>query len=322
MSAVGGMDVYENAAAAEAARPVLSVLIPFYGSAPAALLTALGSCAAGLEAAIEIICADDGSPDKMIASGIEQQLARMPLACRLLKASANLGRSRIRNRLCEFARGDHVLFLDGDMEVHDAAFLRRYLDRLAAGPADVIFGGFEMPRNTVDERFDLHVFDSRRSHCLPAAKRGLAPAKYTYTSNLLVRRELMLAYPFAEEFVGWGWEDVDWALRIDGSARIEHIDNPAVHSGFSTAETLISKYRESVENFRRLCLRHPDKVRALPLYRASRLAGYVPCAALVQRCLQALVLDRRRWPLPVRYIGIKLLRAYLYRDVVRSLPAS
>ena len=42
-------------------------------------------------------------------------------------------------------------------------------------------------------------------------------------------------------------------LRIAERAPIRHIDNPAIHAGFSTAETLLNKYHESVENFRRLC---------------------------------------------------------------------
>lgn len=318
----GAVEIFVNARARMADRPVLSVLIPFYNASPGALLADLGRCAAGVEAAVEIVCADDASPDRTLAPAVERLMAEMEVACRLLKPAANLGRSRIRNLLAAAAEGQYLLYLDGDMRLRDPAFLRVYLDLIAAGGAAIACGGFEMPELDADsDRYDLHIYDSCRSHCLPAAERRKQPAKYTYTSNLLVRRDLMLACPFGEEFAGWGWEDVDWALRAAERATIVHIDNPAVHAGFSTAEALLAKYRESVENFRRLCLRHPDKVRRFPIYRASRLAGWLPCAGLVQRALQAAALSRRP-PLRVRHAAMKLLRACLYRDVVRSLPAA
>ena len=334
------MKEFANARAADPAsrRPVLSVLIPFYGSAPHGLVASLAACAApphlaGGEDAIEIVCADDGSPDRTLAPALERRMAGLAVACRLLESAANLGRSRIRNRLAEAARGEYVLFLDGDMQLRDPAFLRTYLDFLAgretAGiPVDVAFGGFEMPvaetagGGTADDAgsssYALHVYDSRRSHCLSAAERAKSPAKYTYTSNLLVRRDLMLACPFAEDFTGWGWEDVDWSLRIAECAHIDHIDNPAVHAGFSTAEALLAKYRESVANFRRLCLRHPEAVREFPIFKASLMMARIPFAAALQTLLEAAMLGP--WPVRARYAAMKLLRACLYRDVVRSLP--
>src|SRR5690606_8376990 len=143
--------------------------------------------------------------------------------CRLLRPESNLGRSRIRNLLARAARGGHLLYLDGDMRLGDSGFLRAWLDLIApesepgpeGKPVEAAFGGFEMPEpDGGGAAYALHVYDSRRSHCLSAAERARAPAKYTYTSNLLVHRDLMLACPFGEEFAGWGWEDVDWALRI------------------------------------------------------------------------------------------------------------
>ena len=58
-----------------------------------------------------------------------------------------------------------------------------------------------------------------------------APEKYVFTSNLLIRRDVFDAEPFDAGFVGWGWEDVEWGMRVSRRHPIAHIDNPATHLG-------------------------------------------------------------------------------------------
>src|SRR3546814_20808748 len=93
------------------------------------------------------------------------------------------------------------------------------------------------PADKDEAEHDLHVWSSRLDHCLPAAVRQRDPAKYTYTSNLLVRRDLMLVCPFSDAFRGWGWEDVDWAMRPAGLTPLLRVANPPVHRGLTTAGT-------------------------------------------------------------------------------------
>src|SRR3546814_9183209 len=82
---------------------------------------ALGACAAGLDGAVEIVCADDASPypgfaERALATAVE--LAAEPpepaVACTVLVAGRNRGRSVIRNLLAEQACGRHLLYLDGE----------------------------------------------------------------------------------------------------------------------------------------------------------------------------------------------------------------
>src|SRR5690606_23100227 len=81
--------------------------------------------------------------------------------------------------------------------------------------------------------------------CLPAAERRHAPEKYVFTSNLLVRRDVFETERFDEGFSGWGWEDVEWGMRVARRWPIVHIDNPATHLGLDDAETLAAKYEQS-----------------------------------------------------------------------------
>ncbi|MFN4090236.1 MAG: glycosyltransferase family 2 protein, partial [Alphaproteobacteria bacterium] len=304
------------ASAPHAHRPGLTVLIPFYGSDPSALLRALDTQAAALGGAVDIVCADDGSPDRACAEAAVATAGGLAAACTVLLAGRNRGRSEIRNLLARQARGRHVLFLDGDMAVSRPSFLADYLDLLAREPIAIAFGGFEMDPDENDPANDLHVWSSRRDHCLPASERAREPEKYTYTSNLVVRRDLLLACPFSDAFAGWGWEDVDWAIRAARLAPIRQVENPAVHRGFSSAETLLRKYRESVPNFATIHARHPAEIEGMPLFRAARAAARLPLPELCLRLFAAAAVDRRRiLPMRLRSFALKLYRAWLYRDV-------
>lgn len=320
-----GVERLRNPAAAEGCngRVRLSVLVPFYGSDPSALLRDLDRTAANLDDAVEIVCADDGFPDRRFAEAVAATAADIAVPCTLLVAARNRGRSGIRNLLAEQARGGHVLFLDGDMTIERPAFLADYLALVRRGRTGIAFGGFDMELSADDDpAHDLHVWSSRRDHCLPASERRRDPAKYAYTSNLLVRRDIVLACPFSDAFRGWGWEDVDWAMRATKLAPIEQVDNPAVHRGFSSAEVLLGKYRESVANFEVLLARHPEEVQRLPLFRAARLAARLPFPGLVLRLLSAAVLDRPGIvPMRVRDLALKLYRAWLYRGIAGRAAA-
>lgn len=309
--------VRNRAAAAPDAHVVLSVLVPFYGSDPSELLRDLAERAEGLADSVEIVCADDASPDPRFGKAAVAVAAEAGAAVTVLLAGRNRGRSRIRNLLAEAARGTHVLFLDGDMLVERREFLADYIALIRSGPVGIAFGGFDMELGVDDDpAHDLHVWSSRRDHCLPAVERQRDPAKYAYTSNLLVRRDIMLGCPFSDAFRGWGWEDVDWAMRAMKLSPIVQVDNPAVHRGFSSAEVLLGKYRESVANFGILYARHPDEVERLPLFRAARMAARVPFPRTVLRLLELAVTDRFRvMPMRLRDMSLKLYRAWLYRDI-------
>src|SRR3546814_6966896 len=94
----GDVTRHRNRAVAPSAAVELSVLVPFYGADPSTLLRALGACAAGLDGAVEIVCADDASPypgfaERALATAVE--LAAEPpepaVACTVLE----IGRAHV-----------------------------------------------------------------------------------------------------------------------------------------------------------------------------------------------------------------------------------
>ena len=296
------------------AEPELSVLIPFHGDDPRPLLASLERQAAALGGAVELVVLDDGSPDRTAAAAAVRTVEMLRAPARLVGLSVNVGRARGRNRLARHARGRHLLFLDSDMAPDAPDFLRRWL-QAAREDTPVAYGGFTVDRAPVTARTLLHQAMSRGSDCLPAARRALAPEKHVFTSNLLVRHDVFAAESFDESFTGWGWEDVEWAMRVCRRWPIAHLDNTATHLGLDTAETLTRKYEQSAANFARMVKAHPEIVSRYAGFCAARRLCAVPFRGIWRPMLKRFAVTSAA-PISLRVLFAKLYRAALYAEVV------
>lgn len=314
LSAAADIDVIDNAAWAKAA-PDLSVLIPYFRDDPRRLLTALDAQSRVLGSRVEIVVLDDGAGDEALTTQVRETMAAMEAPARLLRLHRNEGRSRGRNRLASHARAHRLLFLDADMLPDSLDFLGAYLDLIDASDPAVAFGGFSVKQAPPHRRHALHRRMALSSDCLPAAERARSPEKYLYTSNLLIRRDVFEAETFDESFTGWGWEDVEWGMRVGRRWPIVHLDNPATHLGLDTAGSLIAKYRQSTANFARIAALHPDIVRAYPSFRVARALRRAPLRSLWRPLLGAIA--QMDWaPAAPRAFALRVYRCALYADVV------
>ena len=294
--------------------PALSVLIPYFEDDPTRLVRWLLDAAEHGPADIEIVLLDDGSTTRNAAPLLEMA-RRSVRPVTLLALVVNQGRAAARNLLGRYARGRFLLFLDADVlpAAHD--FLVRYLAHTQTTGSEVAVGGLQLTPPATVGNDPFPNFCTSHSNCVSAAARRKQPARYVIASNLLVRRDILTAYPFDEAFRGWGWEDVEWGIRVSGRHRIAHIDNPVIHLGVPTTAELIAKYVESVGNFSRLLNRHLEEVGHFPIYRASRVMAGLPGRRMLERALRANVLNAR-WPVLARYLCLKLYVACLYAPVV------
>ena len=296
----------DNAAWA-AARPRLSVLIPFLHDDPRRLIAALDTEAALLDGAVELVLLDDGGGDDELARDVGAAVEALALPTRLVQLPKNEGRSKGRNRLARHARSARLLFLDSDMLPDAPDFLRCYLELQDAQDPPVAFGGFSLKQAPHHPEHRLHRRMASRSDCAPAKRRRKAPAKYVFTSNLLIRRDVFEAESFDEGFTGWGWEDVEWGVRVARKYPILHLDNPATHLGLDPAPIIAMKYEQSAANFARLVRAHPDVVRRYPTYRLARLMKLAPLPGLWRPLLKAVALAEAA-PLRLRAFCMRLYR--------------
>ena len=307
--------VVTDNAAWTGASPALSVLIPFLRDDPCDLLQRLDAEAAAVAGSVEVVLLDDCSADAALTGRITALTAAMALPVRLISLSSNEGRSRSRNRLASAARGGGLLFLDSDMRPDRPDFLQTWADLVAREAPAVAFGGFSLLQAPTDARFAVHRAMAARSDCVPRDERARTPEKYVYTSNLLVRRDVFEAEAFDPAFTGWGWEDVEWGMRVSRRFPVVHIDNPATHMGLDTVAALAGKYEQSAPNFARVVARHPDIVAGYPSFRAAKLLKRLPALWLVRPWMKRAALTD--WlPVRARAFSLRLYRAALYAGAV------
>ncbi len=307
-------ELIDNAFWAQA-QPRLSVLTPFYRDDPRPLLEALDREAAGLKGAVELVLLDDAGGDALLSAQVRGAVQQLAAPARLIRLTRNEGRAKGRNRLLAYSRARHALFLDSDMLPDHPGFLAAYLGLISAEDPAVVFGGFSVDQAPARPEHALHRALSQRGECLGAEIRAEQPEKYVYTSNLLVRRDVFDVAAFDEAFSGWGWEDVEWGLRVGRSFGVRHIDNPATHLGLDTAAALAAKYEQSPGNFARVVARHPEALSAYPSYRLARALKRLPARPVWRRGLKALALAEGA-PLKARVAAMKIYRAALYAEVV------
>jgi glycosyltransferase involved in cell wall biosynthesis len=297
----------------DGATPALSVLVPFYRDDATALLRALD----GLHTneAVELLIYDDGTGDAALTDAVKATIAQCQKPARFLSNAQNKGRAAARNALQDAARAKWVLFLDADMQPVSETFLQAYLDVIAVDAADIVFGGFEVEDRSADKDRDLHRALSHVSDCLSLEERIAGGPQYVASSNLCVRKSVLREEPFDTGFSGWGWEDSEWAARVAKRYSLRHIDNPAIHLGLETTETLLSRFSTSGGNYLRFTQAHPELAQSLALYRISRKLGRLPGQTALRPILRGIVRSHIA-PMTLRLNALKLWRASHYAEAL------
>lgn len=289
----------------------LAICIPAYRDDASALIRALSVLPEAASCALLLY--DDGSDDLGLVRSHRSAMDLYPGPSLIHVAEENHGRSFARNWLVSHAPANWILLIDADMLPDQPDFLARYIEAAAAaaGPA-LIAGGFSLDQVVPGAHSRLHYAQAAASDCVSAENRRTDPGRYVFSSNILVHRDVLSAVPFDEGFSGWGWEDVDWGLRIVDAFPVFHIANTASHLGLEPDERLLDKFGRSGPNFARLVNRHPKAAMRMPLLAAARRVKGVPLLAPLARA----VARARFLPIRLRVLALKTYRAAAYAPYV------
>lgn len=292
-----------------AAVPRISVLSPVFRNDPGRLLDSLArECAARPDPAVELVVVDDGSGDPALLTRIAAAVLAFPGAATLVAFDSNRGRSAARNRLMQEARAPYLLFLDSDMLPDRPDFLAAWEELIGRVDPAIAYGGFSTLQVPQDPKLALARALAERIDCLKARDRMSRGGVAVATSNLLVRADIMQTVPFDDGFSGWGWEDVDWALRaVQAGYAVAHVDIPATHLGLDEPEVLLGKFAQAGPNFRHLVDRHPMML-ALPSSKVVRTLALVPGVGVLRAPIRWLALTAAL-PLAVRSRAARVWRA-------------
>lgn len=252
----------------------LSILIPVFNWDVKELLRKLSHQAEVIQDRwpIEILVKDDGSDEFY---DIGSMVNELPLV-RYESFSVNKGRVAVRNDLIQMANGSHILFLDADMLPDNDDFLHSYIGMAEAGN-DIICGGISYQQVTeVDDEYSFYLYKSKKTEALPAFVRNQTPWRYLFTSNIMLRREIVKEVMFDHRFSGYGFEDVEWAIRLAASYSIIHIDNSCTHMGLMKKKQVLSRMYDSIENYALLLHLHPHETAGSPASKAAKILKILP----------------------------------------------
>lgn len=292
-----------------AASPRLSVVVPTYG-APALLAQTLRSLASqDYDAAdVEIVVVDDGSPD-FEPSGWGDLAA--PIRLELRHFESNRGRAAARNAGIRLARGEIVVFLDGDMTVapgflraHDG-FHRGWVNAAAVG---AIRWGDDVP--------DTSLTRYLASRGVARYTAGPVPFKCFVTGNSSVPRSRLVDIGlFDEGFSGYGGEDLDLGYRLHRTGTTVHFAPQALsvhHQARPLGDMCLAMRIYGRQSLPRLMERHPELAvllrldfLRLPRLHPRRLALRAALAHWIYaavRCLAQWTTRRKTPPLVYDYL--------------------
>ncbi len=240
----------------------LSVLLPIHNYVCLPLVSELQRQAALLGIDYEIIVGDDGSSDQQ---AIEANRKINTLShCRLLEHKPNIGRAAIRNLLANEASHEWLLFLDGDMQVDGDGFLSRYAAQMTADN-DVVDGGMRTASQPMLSHSNLrYMYERAEEPRHTAAARQQQPYRSFRTTNFMVRRTVMLTYPFDERFRHYGYEDVLFGKQLAAAGvKVAHIDNPLVLTDIEENIAFLKKTEEAMRTLNTFCNELHDYSRLL-----------------------------------------------------------
>ena len=229
---------------------MLSILLPVYNCSCVALVTELQRQCVECKADFEIIVADDGSLSGAIGMNKacqhlidENKVIELLKGVRYIIREKNVGRSAIRNFLVSQAKGDRLLFIDGDLSLNNPSFIRNYLQT----EGDVVVGGIAIGGNPDQWKGNLRYRYERQCEAINTVESRQSQPYQHLATNLLVHRSVLGEKPYDENISHYGYEDVLLGKRFQQQkVAIKHIENPVLFCDFEDNASYLAKTEEAL----------------------------------------------------------------------------
>lgn len=255
---------------------MISICIPVFNFDVTELVTELLRQSSRLNYPVEVIIFDDHSQQYFRN---RNALLAVNSNVHYLDFDFNIGRSKIRNRLGDIAKGEWLLFLDCDVLIDDPDYLERYIKNLSG--AKVICGGRKYGSRPFRSELLLRWKYGIKRECRSALSRRHHPYSSFVSGNFIIESSTFQKIRFNEELSGYGHEDTLFGIDLKRhEVEILHIDNPTVHLGLDPYDIFLKKTEQGMENLAKILRITPhmrneieQSITLLRLFRTIRRFG-------------------------------------------------
>ena len=214
---------------------MLSVLIPVYHYNALPLVNELVKQCNCSGITFEILCQDDASNSQ---ENIKNQEVKLLPNCSFYINETNLGRGKNINSLAQKAKYNWLLILDCDTFPADDNFIQKYINVVSDPSKNILFGGITYEdKKPGTEQLLRWIYGQKRE------------ANSILTSNLWIKKDVFLQYPFDESITKYGYEDLCFfSVLKKNHFEVFLIENPTFHLNLETSEAFLNKTKIALEN--------------------------------------------------------------------------
>lgn len=223
---------------------MLSVLIPVYNYNVLPLVLELKQQADKLGIKYEILVRDDLS-QKFIE---ENTTVNTLENCFFFINKENLGRGRNINLLCSKSKYSYILIMEADSFPENEFYLKNCIE-LISERTTVIFGGVKYPDVVPSKEKLLRWKYGIKRETKSINHRIKDNYDFVFTWNLVIKKEILLQFPFSEFIHEYGYEDLIFIenLRLH-SVPVIHIENSLIHCNNEDSIVFIEKSQRAIKN--------------------------------------------------------------------------
>ena len=236
---------------------MLSIVIPVYNYNVFPLVSELKKQADSLGIIYEILVQDDVSQEFISENSQINSLKNCVFSINV----ENLGRGKNINSLYAKSKYNYVLIMEADALPENESYLKNYIELLSKSNHDVIFGGVKYPETIPPKENLLRWKYGINREIKSLSHRLKNNYDFVFTWNLLLKKEILLQFPFPEFIHEYGYEDFVFIenLRLN-LVPITHIENCLIHHNSENNIDFIKKSERAVNNLHDLI--HFNKIDA------------------------------------------------------------
>jgi len=236
---------------------MLSIVIPVYNYNVFPLVSELKKQADSLGIIYEILVQDDVSQEFISENSQINSLKNCVFSINV----ENLGRGKNINSLYAKSKYNYVLIMEADALPENESYLKNYIELLSKSNPNVIFGGVKYPETVPSKEKLLRWKYGINREIKSLSHRLKNNYDFVFTWNLLLKKEILLQFPFPEFIHEYGYEDSIFIenLRLN-SVLITHIENYLIHHNSESNIDFIKKSERAVNNLHDLI--HFNKIDA------------------------------------------------------------